>query len=199
MSREGYHISDQKAKHFVTFTVVYWIDIFTQQAFRDIVIDTFRHYRQNQGLKVHAYVIMPNHIHAVLSATMPKYDLSTIIGNMKRYIANQILKDIETEHDSRGWWMLRLFKYAASQHKRNSKYQVFTHQNHPIELSDRDILEQKIDYIHDNPVQAGFVEEGHHWKYSSAANYTSQLSIMPIDLIDEFVSDGWGFRAGDSV
>ena len=61
--------------------------------------------------------------------------------------------------------MLNLFEFSAKQHKRNEKYQVWTHENHPeLIYSDKFIL-QKINYIHDNPVRAGIVENPEDYLY----------------------------------
>ena len=189
MARSGYFIENQKAFHFVTFTLVYWIDLFTRTAFSDVVINSFRHCRIENGLRIHGYVIMPNHIHAILSATQPRHDLSSIIGNMKKYTANRFVKMIKEEHEGRGWWIERLFKHAAKKHVRNVKHQVWTHDNHPIELENYDIIQQKLEYIHNNPVVAGYVSEPEHWRYSSASNYQKQLSVFKVDTFEEFVAD----------
>ena len=189
MARKGFYIEDQRALHFVTFTLVYWVDLFSKTAYSEIVLENFRHYRSKQGLRIHGYVIMSNHIHAILSATEPRYDLSSIIGNLKRYCANCFIELLQNEHDSRAWWMLKMFAHAASNHERNKKFQVWTHQNHPVQLDDATIIEQKLDYIHENPVKAGLVSEPEHWRYSSASNYARQLSVFKTDLIEEFVWD----------
>ena len=159
MSEGGYKIRDQFAMHFVTFQVVYWIDIFSYQHYRDEILNNFRYYRDNQGLRIHAYVIMSNYIHAILSATQAKYDLSSVIGNFKKYTSSAILKIAEQETESRKWWMLRLFAHAAKQHTRNSNRQFWTHNNHPEELNTEDFIRQKLEYIHQNPVRAGIVEK----------------------------------------
>ena len=58
MSKGGYKIDNQFQPHFLTFQVVYWVDIFTRQIYRDVLLDSLRFYQKNQGLKVNAYVIM---------------------------------------------------------------------------------------------------------------------------------------------
>ncbi len=67
MARKGYIIGDQQAMYYLTFTVVGWIDIFTRQCYRDIVIESLKHCQQNKGLHFHAYVIMSNHMHLIVS------------------------------------------------------------------------------------------------------------------------------------
>jgi REP element-mobilizing transposase RayT len=171
--------------HFVTFQVIDWVDVFTRQIYRDEIIDNFQFYRKQQGLQVHAYVIMSNHIHAILSATQGKIDLSTLINRFKSYTSRSIEKLLQEEPESRREWMIERFQLAASQHQRNAKFQFWTHDNHPIELDTIEKLRQRMDYVHDNPVKAGIVEKPKDYLYSSARNYHGLWSVMPIDPIDE--------------
>ena len=83
MSKGGYKIDNQFEQHFLTFQVVYWVDIFTRQIYKDVLLDSLRFYQKEQGLKVNAYVIMSNHAHFILSASQPKHDLSSLIGRIK--------------------------------------------------------------------------------------------------------------------
>ena len=53
--------------------------------------------------------------------------------------------------------------------------------NKPIELWSPEVIDQKVDYIHFNPVEAGFVTEPHHWKYSSAIDYSDGKGLLEID------------------
>ncbi|MEX0812768.1 MAG: transposase [Chitinophagales bacterium] len=183
MSKGGYKIRDQKACYFVTFQVVYWIDVFTRQTYRDIFLDLLRFYQENQGLKVHAYVIMSNHIHLILSASQSKNDLSSIIGRIKSLSSKKIKDEIEQSNESRKEWILWMMKRAASKHKRNDSFQLWTHDSHPILLDDNIKLKQRLDYIHQNPVKAGIVANAEDYIYSSAGAYAGLPSLIKIDFI----------------
>ena len=61
----GYQISDQEGLYYLTFQVVDWIDIFTRQVYRDIIIESFKYAIENKGLHLFAYVIMSNHVHLI--------------------------------------------------------------------------------------------------------------------------------------
>ena len=69
-------------------------------------------------------------------------------------------------------------------HKRNSQYQFWTHENHAIELESEKFIKQKMAYIHDNPVRAGYVDHAEHWIYSSQRNYSDLFAPMDIDLME---------------
>ncbi len=68
MIEGGYKIRNQSATHFLTFTVVEWIDIFTRQLYRDIILDSFRHCQAERGLLVHCWCITSNHLHFIATA-----------------------------------------------------------------------------------------------------------------------------------
>ncbi len=75
--------------------------------------------------------------------------------------------------------ILHQFKYYASKHKRNTKYQLWTHENHPIELS-ANIYDQKLNYIHNNPVKAGIVENSKEYLYSSARDFAGFKVLLEL-------------------
>jgi len=182
--RAGYAIRDQSLPHFLTFQVVDWVDIFSRQVYRDIVLESFSFCRKEKGLQIWGYVIMTNHVHCILCSTIN--NLSNTIRDFKRFTATHILEAVQLETESRRDWMLKRFEFAARSNVRSSKYQFWTHENHPIELQSAKFINQKLNYIHQNPVRAGFVKQSHEWLYSSASNYLLLPSLMEVDLIDCF-------------
>jgi REP element-mobilizing transposase RayT len=183
MARKGYVIQNQQAVYCLTFTVVGWIDIFSRQVYRDIIIQSFKYCQQNKGLHLHAYVIMTNHIHLVVSVD-EGFSISDFIRDCKKFSAKQIISEIENSGiESRKEWMLHQFKYYASRHSRNEIYQLWEHDNHPIELSSPNFTQQKIDYIHHNPVRAGLVYRPEDYVYSSASNYAAIDGIIEVDCL----------------
>jgi len=128
----------------------------------DILLDSFQYCRKNKGLKLWAYVVMTNHVHVIVSHGGGA--LSDTLRDFKRYTATHILDAIrDNKHESRRTWMLNQFAFAAKKHRRNSQYQFWRHDNHAIELESHKFIMQKMAYIHDNPVRAGYVEEAEHW------------------------------------
>jgi putative transposase len=166
----GYCISDQNATHFLTFTVCGWIDLFTRKVYKDILIDGLTYCRQNKGLVINGFVIMSNHIH-LLGYTKEGHRLSDFIRDFKKYTHRVMMEEINSTNESRRLWMLHQFKYYAGRTTRNEKYQIWTNGNHPEECFGFDFTHCKLDYIHDNPVNAGIVEFPEHYIYSSASNY----------------------------
>ena len=62
-----YKFDDIEGVYFVTSTVVDWIDVFTRDIYRDILLDSIRFCQKNQNLQLHAWVLMPNHFHLICS------------------------------------------------------------------------------------------------------------------------------------
>ncbi len=178
----GYKIDNQHGMYYLTFQVVYWIDIFSRSTYRDIIIDSFRYCQREKGLRIHAYVIMSNHVHCILSSEMT--DLSTLIKEFKTYTSKQIIKAIKEGRESRKEWLLFMFERAATKHKRNTKYQLWTHENQPKELISNAFIDQKLDYIHNNPIRARVVDNDYDYIYSSARAYSDMLSLLKIDIIE---------------
>ncbi len=174
----GYKISEQDELHYVTFQVVRWIDIFTRKVYRDIVIDSFRFCQEKKGLEIYAFVVMSNHIHAILRSSNGR--LSDTIKEFKSFTAKKILEQITNENESRREWMLSEFEFAARKHKRNEKYQIWTHENHPVILYGNTLIQQRINYIHDNPVRSGIVAKQEDYLYSSARAYAGLDCLIDV-------------------
>jgi len=192
----GHQIRNQYALHFLTFTVVDWVDVFSRKHYRDIIIENFNYYRSNRGLELYAFVIMSNHVHVVVSANKDTTGLSAIVRDFKKFTARAILQAIETNPESRKKWMLQIFADEAKTTKRNTNYQFWTHDNHPIELYSPKWILQKIKYIHNNPVKAGWVILPEHYLYSSAANYMGEKGIIDVNIIDLDFTKNLGFTGG---
>jgi REP element-mobilizing transposase RayT len=177
----GYQIKDQSAAYYLTFQVVFWIDVFAYSKYRDIIIDSLQFCQKDKGLEIFAWAIMSNHIH--LLARSSKDDLSGTIRDFKKYTCKATIEMIETSGDTRKEWMLRLFKHAAKRQNKDGQYQVWTHENHAMEVYGNSFIQSKVDYIHHNPLRAGIVIRPEDYKYSSAANYADQeglLDIIPV-------------------
>lgn len=179
--------------HFLTFTAVGWVDIFTRKACRDIVIDSFKYCIKNKGMRLHAYVIMDSHIHCILSAKENTSGLSAIIRDMKKYITNTLLKFLlKSKKESRRDWLKTVFMYHAKYNKNNTTYQLWQQNNCPKILLHPRFTRQKLNYIHQNPVAAGIVDDENAYLYSSARNYSGSKNVlMEVELIDFGFEEGY--------
>lgn len=179
---EGYKIRNQDLPHFVTATVVDWVDVFTRKSYRDCVIDFLDYCIKNKRMVVYGYVIMSNHIHMIMQCSQGQ--LSDLLRDFKKFTAKNILEKIQSEPESRREWMLDRFKLATESHSRNKNYQFRKYGNHPEEIYSNKFMWSKLDYIHLNPVQAGIVEKASEYVYSSASNYVLDVGLIKIEKAD---------------
>ena len=179
-----YTITNQDECYFVTFTVVNWVDLFTRDSYKDIFVDSVRYCQKEKGLLVHAWVMMTNHIHLILSTT-GKRRLQDIIRDLKSYTSRNMRLEIEVcRYESRKKWMLYMFEWNGRNNPNNRDFQLWVQDNHPILLANEAMLLQRLRYIHNNPVEAGFVVDPAHWKWSSAYDYTTRKSgIIELALL----------------
>ena len=177
----GYQINDQEGLYYLTFQIVDWIDVFTRQIYRDIIIDSFKYAIENKGLDIFAYVIMSNHVHLIAQSSNGK--LSDTIRDIKKFTSKKIIETIQTIPESRSEWMLNRFSFNARQRTTNKTYQVWTHENHAVYLHGPKFIREKIDYLHNNPIRAGLVEKPEDYLYSSARYYAGLDCFVPISDI----------------
>lgn len=167
----GYKIRDQESIHFVTLTVVQWVDVFTRQQYCEIILESLRHCQAEKGLTIYAWCIMSNHIHMVCASKSPNR-LSDVLRDFKKFTSKEIVNAIENnERESRRNWMLWIFKKEGENNKRNKNFQFWRQDNHPIECDRNEILDTRIKYIHENPVRAGIVRFAGDYVYSSGNDY----------------------------
>jgi len=182
MSRK-YKFYEKEDLYFVTYTVVNWIDVFTQNIYREVLLDSWNYCMKEKGLVIYAWVIMANHVHMIVSSN--KEELSNIMRDMKRYTSTTLKKLIaDNPEESRKEWIQQLMKQAGEKNSNNKKFQFWQQHNHPILLDSNYLLDQKLDYIHNNPVKAGFVEEAEDYLFSSARDYADIKGLIDIELIE---------------
>ena len=125
---------------------------------------------------------MTNHLHLICRAK-EGYELSDILRDFKRHTAKYILLSIQEEPESRREWILNILEEAGEQNQKNKQYQVWRQDNHPIELNKPETVQQKLNYIHNNPIEEGFVQNPEDYLFSSARNYSGLEAVLEIDLI----------------
>jgi REP element-mobilizing transposase RayT len=180
----GYKIRNKEADYFITFAVVEWIDVFTRKDYRDILLDSIRFCQNEKGMILNAWCIMSNHVHLIASAK--NNDLSDILRDFKKFTSKQIIAAIENnKQESRKEWLLKLFREQGEKNSRNANYQFWRQDNQPKELYSAAFTVQKINYVHNNPVEAGIVEKPEHYLYSSARDYYygQRVGLLHVDFL----------------
>lgn len=177
MSRTRYRIYEDWYPYFMTCTVVGWLPVFTRPAMVELVFSSWRWLQQNRGLTIFGYVVLENHVHFVASCK----ELSEVIGDFKSYTARKII-DLLTERNES--LLLKQLKWHKDAHKTDRDFQLWQEGSHPQQIQNEDMMRQKLEYIHNNPVKRGYVCDPEHWCYSSARDYAGQEG--PIRICKEW-------------
>ena len=179
-----YKFGDHQRPHFITFATVEWVDALSRPYYKDIIIESLKYCQENKGLVLHAYVIMSNHIHLIASAKSG-FSLSDFLRDFKRHTSSKLLKTIEgNSKESRKRWILWIFKSAGAKNGNNKNYQFWRQDNRPIELSTNEMFDQRLEYLHNNPVVEGIVFEADQYVYSSACDYfNSRRGLLDLELL----------------
>ncbi|MCF8368503.1 MAG: hypothetical protein K9G76_05625, partial [Bacteroidales bacterium] len=110
---------------------------------------------------------------------------SKLLKEFKTFTSQQMKKEIEMNpKESRKDWILQMMKDAGLKNSNVKNHQFWQQHNKPVELWSNHVIDQKIDYIHQNPVEAGFVDEPEQWKYSSARDYAGCKSYVRVTLLE---------------
>ena len=173
MGRSRYEFGDTSAPHFLTCTVLDWTPLFTRPDSVNIILNSFRYLQSDSDLKLYGYVILENHLHWVAQSE----DLRADVKRFKSYTARQLVDFFET-NNVRG--VLDRLAYGRKRHKSDCDYQVWEEGSHPQEILSGDMLRQKLEYIHMNPVNRGYVDQPVCWRYSSARNYENREGLIEV-------------------
>ncbi len=163
---------------FVSFAVVEWLDVFTRNEYKNILLDSLRYCQKEKGMEIFAWCIMTNHVHLIfISSGKQKPEL--LLGDFKRFTSQSMVKAIkENPQESRKEFLLEHFQKAGIESSNVKKYQFWRHDNKPIELWSNKVIDEKINYIHQNPVEEGFVFRDEEYLYSSATDYAGEQGLL---------------------
>ncbi|MDD3592574.1 MAG: transposase [Sulfurovum sp.] len=174
MGRSRYKIYETTHTHFFTCTILNWLPVFTRQESVDIILQSLRYLQSQENLKLYAYVILENHIHLIANSD----DIAKSMRHFKSYTAKEILKLLQKEN---AVTLLEQFAFYKKAHKTTAEYQVWQEGTQPKLIQTDAMMINKINYIHQNPVKRGYVDEAKHWRYSSARDYEGSEGLIGIE------------------
>jgi REP element-mobilizing transposase RayT len=184
--------------YFITFTCTRWLKLFEITQSYDLVYKWFR-YLIDEGHYIVGYIIMPDHIHALIAFRNKEKSINLIVGNGKRFIAYGLVDRLrknqshEILRNMRDW-------VNPSEKNRNKEHEVFEPSFDWKESNSERLIEQKLDYIHQNPCKGEnpLVNNPQDYEHSSAQFYitnekvniklTTWLELQDIDLTIDNVS-----------
>lgn len=177
--RSRYKITNETPVYFITSSIHCWVPILFNETAFQIILDSLKYCQMHKGLSVHGYVIMTNHLHAIISHDEPN-EISNIVRDFKRHTATQLKTYLSSLGQFSTLFWIKLFHQ-----KERGQNRIWQTGYHPVAICSPAFFEQKLTYIHDNPVKKGYVDHPEHWKYSSARNYLlNDNHLIMIDRLD---------------
>jgi len=180
MSRK-YKFGNKEGLYFVSFATVYWMYVFVRDVYCNVLTENLAYSMNSKGLGLYCWCIMPSHVHLIFRAKsiIQMKCWAGLRNILLRLCVNRSRKILESRRE----WMLWLMERAAAKDSSVSGFKFWQHHNQPILLWSKEVIKQKVDYIHRNPVVAGFVAEPEHWRYSSATDYSGMKGLIAIELL----------------
>jgi len=174
--------------YYITTKVAQGVQLFIDNTYCGIIINNFKFYKQTKQCKLLGYVIMPTHLNYIFWP-VGTFSISEVLRDFKKQAAKGIIQQLKddkrsdriqnpicgncgsgiTNPASRTWAQKGLSVFFRNSVKQ--EFQVWQAQNWMVNICSEQLLHQKFDYIHNNPVRAGLVSNADDYKYSSARNY----------------------------
>ena len=173
MARSRYRFAEPDRPHFLTCTVVEWLPVFTRREAVQILLDSWRHQQQNDDFRLYDFVILENHLHAVAQAD----DLPEVWSRFKSFTALQLVELLKVRGADA---LLKRMHFARKAQRNDREHQFWQEGSHPQLIGDELMLRQKLDYMHRNPVERGYVDEPEHWRWSSARCYAGREGVIDV-------------------
>ncbi len=185
MQKDKKENSNQKTCSYLTFNTVDWVDIFIRPVYKEVVTDALNHFIEEKGLIIYAWCLMTNHLHLVADCK-PHTTLALLERDFKRHTTTEILEAIDLEPDLRRGWMLQRFEHFSQSLKRIEKFQLWQNCNNPslIEFKQVYKLQERILYVHENPVRDKIVARPEDYLLSSAADYAGKKGLVNTTVIN---------------
>jgi REP element-mobilizing transposase RayT len=125
---------------------------------------------------------MPSHVHMIIG-TRDK-EMQNILRDLKSYTSRKLKEEIKNHpQESRKEWLMWMFERAGKKNGNNANWQLWQQDNQPIELWDNYMIDNKLNYLHDNPVKAGIVYRAEDYVYSSAIDYSGEKGLIDVELL----------------
>jgi REP element-mobilizing transposase RayT len=152
---------------FFTATILEWKPLLLDDLYKDVVVNSLRFLATEKRIEVHAFAIMINHIHIIWRIVEP-YKKENVHQALLGFTAKTFIKDLQQKNSHH----LESYRVNA----RDRKYQIWERNPLSVSIWTEEVLKQKLNYIHLNPVKAGYCEYPETYKYSTARLYDGMTS-----------------------
>ena len=168
MGRRGRsNFGDKGHVFFLTTTVVKFGQVFAcGEEYYLILRDSLKHVLKEHRAALLAYVFMPSHVHLVIAMSQGE-SISALMRDFKKFTSTKIRQQLERDHNT--YWLQRLRQNALG--VENQRFKLWMDRFDDLVITSEHTLRVKMEYIHNNPVQAGLVVVPEDWRFSSARNH----------------------------
>jgi REP element-mobilizing transposase RayT len=173
MTRTRYRIFETAYPYFLTDSIVAWLPVFSHPELTAIIFESWRFLQRERDVDLFGYVILENHLHWIAAGD----DLGDKVARFKSYTARRI---IDTMEQAGYRTLLQELKFFKLHHKTDQTHQLWQEGSHPEQIQDEAMMWQKLEYVHNNPLRRGYVDDPRHWRYSSARNYAGQPGLIDV-------------------
>ena len=170
---------------YITFNTVDWVDLFIRPACKQEIADSLNYFIETKGLVVFAWCLMTNHLHLVAKAK-GSGGMAVFEKEFKRFTTTKILETIDEEPDLRRDWLLQRFEHSSQTLKRLEKFQLWQSCVNPVYIEFKQLykLQERVLYIHENPVRDKIVARPEEYIFSSASDYAGNKGLVNVTVID---------------
>lgn len=167
-----FKISRTTPAYYFTSVTHHRLPIFRTEKLKQVVCNAFNEVRSRHGIRILAYVIMPDHVHLLVYSEKEMSEVLRLINGVSARRIIQYLKENKLDQS--------LFKLRGEVRGRNHKHSVWQHHSDSLEIFGESTFKQKVDYIHLNPVRAGLVSSPLEYRYSSARSWAQHGNGEPL-------------------
>lgn len=169
--------------YFVTITAVNWVDLFTRLEQRMVLVDSLNYCSEYKNLEIYAYCIMPSHVH-ILCKAQDNEVLCNVMRDFKKFTSKKIIATIRLKKESRRKWLLQMFQESCSHLKRDQTFKVWQNGYHAVLIESSKFVNQKLNYIHNNPVVDRIVDKPWEYVFSSARDYIGNEGLVKVSVLE---------------
>jgi REP element-mobilizing transposase RayT len=171
--RTRYRIVENEYPYFMTWTMSGWLPVFTREWAVEEIYRSWNHLQEEGEIELLGYCILENHLHLI--AVGPS--LANAVARSRSFTARQIIDGLKQRGESS---LLKQLQWHKLKHKRDREFQLWQEGKQPKQIRSDDVMWQKLEYIHYNPVRRGYVDDPLHWRYSSARNYAKESGLIGV-------------------
>jgi len=169
------HYTDLGHAHFITLVINKRRAVFLNSETARKAIQAIEFYQKSFFIKILGYVIMPDHVHLIVWP-QGKKTLEEFVRDYKKYLAKEILQRLTISEKTK--------VLLGRPQKRNHLFQIWQKGYYDFNIYNQQTLNEKLNYMHYNPVRKGLVENPEEYPYSSCRDCVGKGEVlMEVDKI----------------